>query len=333
MEQHARLSTLSGELEGFPNATIATRAGIIRPSLATIPLELVTEICTYLCSHYHPKTDDAEPDVSARVRSEQAALSSLSQTCKILRIVAQPFLFGHVYASRDSAFYLFVRTLVERPDLRSCVSQVTVATYPCEQPPDTPDSADTHNPPDPPSGGIAKTAEEHLRDGDWEPLWKTLAIGGQASNAAEKKFGAFVSMLLHMAPKLADVSFCVRSVPIVALSYWSTRPTIQSLKRLSFTVSEPSHDEYMLDAAVDILRAAPNLEVLHCHGCAGVSEQFRGSWGRTRIDNPPQLPNLTELILTGCHMRAHDLRNLMGAVGSRLFKVTIRKDKDLPPWP
>jgi len=78
---------------------------------------------------------------------------------------------------------------------------------------------------------------------------------------------------------------------------------------------------FLLDQAVPIIRLAPNLEILHCLDCAGVTSDFLG---HKTSDGTPLLQNLTELSLINSNLTAASLRNLLAAVGPRLTKFRIR---------
>ncbi|GIC89464.1 uncharacterized protein Aud_005879 [Aspergillus udagawae] len=87
------------------------------PSLDTLPVELLTEISSYLCAlccGTYPYS------------LSQKHLSRLSRTCRRLRDVCQPLLFDHYYYSSQSVAPLlsFLRTLDARPDLAKCVTSL-----------------------------------------------------------------------------------------------------------------------------------------------------------------------------------------------------------------
>ncbi|GIK00083.1 hypothetical protein Aspvir_004098 [Aspergillus viridinutans] len=87
------------------------------PSLDTLPVELLTEISSYLCAiccGTYPNS------------LSQKHLSRLSRTCRRLRDVCQPLLFDHYYHSSESMTRLlsFLRTLDARPDLAKCVTSL-----------------------------------------------------------------------------------------------------------------------------------------------------------------------------------------------------------------
>lgn len=99
-------------------------------------------------------------------------------------------------------------------------------------------------------------------------------------------------------------------------------PSSASLKMLAF--SSFGHD-YLLDQVAPIIQRAPNLEILHCHHHARISELFSATLGRGSLAEPPPLQNLTELALVNTPMTILSFRNLLSAVGPKLSKVHVRR--------
>ncbi|RHZ63620.1 uncharacterized protein CDV56_108708 [Aspergillus thermomutatus] len=87
------------------------------PSLDSLPVELLTQISSYLC----PLCCGRYPS-----RLSQKHLSRLSRTCRRLRNVCQPLLFDHYHQASKSMTRLlsFLRTLDARPDLAKCVTSL-----------------------------------------------------------------------------------------------------------------------------------------------------------------------------------------------------------------
>ncbi|KAK4118262.1 hypothetical protein N657DRAFT_583953 [Parathielavia appendiculata] len=106
--------------------------------------------------------------------------------------------------------------------------------------------------------------------------------------------------------------------------------TLPSLRTLALTSSVPGPP---LDEATPILQLAPNLEILHCHGCASVTEQFSTLLRPTTVAEPSPLQKLTELALIDTHLTATSFGSLMSAVGPYLSKVAIHRTSKFPlPW-
>ncbi|KAF4180591.1 hypothetical protein CNMCM7927_001130 [Aspergillus lentulus] len=85
-------------------------------SLETLPVELLTQIGSYLC----PLRCGKYPSSVS-----QKHLSRLSRTCRRLRDVCQPLLFEYYYHSKSLTPLLsFLRTLDARPDLAKCVTSL-----------------------------------------------------------------------------------------------------------------------------------------------------------------------------------------------------------------
>ncbi|KAL2151431.1 hypothetical protein VTH82DRAFT_6529 [Thermothelomyces myriococcoides] len=283
---------------------------VTRASLVALPYELLAEICANFCWYLHAEEDDDSEDTVTRVREAQCTLARLSRTCRRMSEIVQPMLFHRVYASRASDLYLLARALVDRPELGSELTEVIVTT-PHQ------DREMAH------SQQIAGLVEENLSIGDvWTPAWSRFTAGD--------RFAALASLLLHFAPKLTSACFHLLGPPSLvieqALKRWNTSiQHLTGLKRLTLRAFDHDH-QFVLDQVVYLLRAVPSVEVLHCDGCADVSEQFRGLSGRAPIPNPPRLPNVTELILTDCGVARRGLANLTHALGDNLARVTVRKD-------
>ncbi|KAJ9155409.1 hypothetical protein NKR23_g1604 [Pleurostoma richardsiae] len=141
-------------------------------------------------------------------------------------------------------------------------------------------------------------------------------LAGQGPKDSSEYFSELVS-LLQLTPNLASAGFRLpgcesyETLPLSGVS-------LTFLKRLALATFD---QEFLLDRAATIIRLAPNLEVLHCHDCAEVTFGFLGS---KTLGDAPHLQNLTELSLTNSSLTASSLRNLLGAVGPKLTKVSIR---------
>ncbi len=106
-------------------------------------------------------------------------------------------------------------------------------------------------------------------------------------------------------------------------------PSAPSLKTLVFSGSGNERD-YLLDQAVPIIQRAPNLEVLHCHHHARVTELFSAAIGRGSLADSPPMQNLTELALVDTFMTGSYFDNLVRAVGPKLSRVHIQRAERRP---
>lgn len=305
-------------------------------SLMSLPVELLIEICTYLCYHGQPG-NLSHPDEAASPtgRSGQVALSGLAQACRLLRTVAEPFLFHHVRLLSTANLHLFIRSLVERPELRLKVCEATIKV-PLEQSyPDPGLKTDRDI-------MMAETIEEPLIAGDWAPLWNLLVSENRQPNigtgANYEQYPALSGLLLRLAPNLKSISFCGGS-PLryddgytCALSRWNAALPATSVTRLSLIVFRPRYphdydDGFGLGDIGHILQAVPNLEVLHLHGCnTAVPEHLWRLLSQLPTMMPAPMENLTELVLIDCHVTIRGLANLTKeAVGPNLSRLIIRQ--------
>ena len=239
----------------------------------------------------------------------QEALRSLAQVCRVLNAAAEPFLYHCLHTSGKYALYSLIRTLWERPDLRSRVSASDVGhvrgTLPrsLTQP-------------------VLDAVLGHMRYAgllNFHDAWMSTN-GFERSGAMKEKaeHGALFTMLLHLLPNLE--SFHLRLPDSGFL--WTPpesrlwRSWLRSLKRLAFSSADTP---LMLGQVAIIMQLAPNLEILHLSGL--VSVLFSASLAR----DPPLLANLAELSLSDTLLTATSLRNLLEAVGPKLAKFSIRR--------
>ncbi|AEO67909.1 uncharacterized protein THITE_117774 [Thermothielavioides terrestris NRRL 8126] len=138
------------------------------PGLMILPVELLSEICRLLCLHCYAE-HDAEAAFAPPKRDEQVALRSLCLTCRLLRTVAQPFLFHALATSRRDTLGLFVRSLLDRADLRPSVFQVVVTQSPQDR-----------SPVYPRTGPVIEEVMDRLRAGAWPPFWCDLISESEA---------------------------------------------------------------------------------------------------------------------------------------------------------
>jgi hypothetical protein len=115
--------------------------------------------------------------------------------------------------------------------------------------------------------------EDHLLQGNWAPLWDALVSEGIPENrrTANAQLGErvprLVSLLVHLASNLTSAYFtfyrrlgpCETSYK--ALQQWNASIELKKLKRLC--LAECYRDgEFLLDDAICILPATPNIEIL-----------------------------------------------------------------------
>lgn len=248
---------------------------------------------------------------------------SLNQACRLLHVVAQPFLYHSFQITAESDLPFFLRTLLDRPDLASKVFEVGLyqhdlillmitrralrlmgvhITAPIDALP-LPHARrlqDIHS-------RHATPRLEHMRDGM-----------------------ELVEVLLHLAPNVQSCHVRLPSEEYVgdaALTSSSTY-SFASLKRLAFS---SFNGNFILDHAPSVLQRAPNLDSLHCHRCSDVSKLFSVTLGQRTLAGSPPLQNLTGLNLTSTLMTATSLRNLLKTIGPKLSKVSIQAiETDIP---
>ena len=96
--------------------------------LESMPIEILRLICEELCIHCHdPSACPDGVDYSTQ-RTGIVTLGRLSETCTTLKGIAQPMMFHrpclHVHVQTQGAIGSFIRTIQNRPDLRSSVKQI-----------------------------------------------------------------------------------------------------------------------------------------------------------------------------------------------------------------
>ncbi|KAK4237086.1 hypothetical protein C8A03DRAFT_34980 [Achaetomium macrosporum] len=275
--------------------------------LLALRLELLFEICKCLCDH---------------CRGESNHLVFL------LRAVAQPVLFLHVYYRDDWGLHRFVRTLMERPDLRRHVFEITVLDYHAV--------VATHHAPDPAKEDLpilTDTVKAALERDDWMPLWDALSSRTTRGHAksVDEQYAALVSLMLHLTPNLRRAHLCLPSTIWdefdETLGRWNASAPLESLTRLSFDWDMPNilGDLNALDAAAPVIHMAPNLEALHCTNDTVVTGDFAWYLGREGPDGPAPLQHVAELALTDVRMWRQDFANVLAAVGPRLRKVGMER--------
>lgn len=107
----------------------------VAKGLLDLPFEILTQICHTWCCHCH-STHAAQDDISIELLESVTAvchldstLSRLSRTCRLLNAVAQPVLYHDVCPPRAGKLFGFMRTLLQRPDLRHHVQRLNISGF------------------------------------------------------------------------------------------------------------------------------------------------------------------------------------------------------------
>ncbi|KAK4096467.1 hypothetical protein N658DRAFT_361112 [Parathielavia hyrcaniae] len=305
--------------------------------LTSLPLEVLHHVSCYFCSHC--LSDDFMRDIRwdrgmKQIWSDQPRIEllNLSKSCRLLRTVAQPVLchFVCVNETKRQEFFSFVRTLVERPDLRSNVRQV-VAGHVW---PDWSGGLDSEGPTPEEQVSkpklIATEVRDGLRKGDWRPLRDILGssyVPRFQGGPQDERFIPLVSLLFHLTPNLESAVFACNGWPshetAKALERWNSLIKLTSLKELFFgpnAKEEVEQGGFLLDDVFCLLGSVPELEVLHCdvYHRTGVDPRTRPA-----LADPQCFPHLKELVLTNWHLDIGSLRHVLGAVGPGLTKFTL----------
>ncbi|KAK7215797.1 hypothetical protein V2G26_003800 [Clonostachys chloroleuca] len=96
-------------------------------TLTDLPLEILENVCQMLCPHCLGTTDKIRRQHSAWNMAHLRALSSLSQTCSLLRTIAQPILHHSPLVGTAGSFSLAL-ALCKRPDLGARVRELRVGS-------------------------------------------------------------------------------------------------------------------------------------------------------------------------------------------------------------
>ncbi|SPQ24862.1 f5c432b8-18e7-45cf-8092-561a48715757 [Thermothielavioides terrestris] len=296
------------------------------PGLMILPVELLSEICRHLCLHCYAE-HDAKAAFAPPKRDEKAALRSLCLTCRLLRTIAQPFLFHALATSRRDTLGLFVRSLLDRADLRPSVSQVVVTQSPQDR-----------SPVYPRTGPVIEEVMDRLRAWAWPPFWCDLISESEAvreyslpHDSAYQRLGVLAALLLHLTPKLTSTAVFMPATIGMAYAFMlsplgNTR-RLASLKWLCFSNNDGRSSTHTITDMAPILREASSLETLECHG-----------WRQTSIETKPlsavlgwmmpadtALYGLTELSLVDIRLPFEYFQDLMKLVGPRLARFTIQQ--------
>ena len=224
---------------------------------------------------------------------------NLSEACKGLYMVTEPFRYHFVLLSWEWALYFLLRTLSERPDLAVRVSEVEISSV----------------------NRVPPTALCELNSICGSPTWQY--------SVAPNRPADLILVLLQLVPKLERLHFPVHGIGLFGNLSQSSLLTSSStsIKTLAFSGSD---HEYLLDQAVPVMQRTPNLEVLLCYRHARVTGLFAASLACRTPAEPFPLHNLTELALVDTSITEPSFCSLLSAVGSRLLRVNIRRTARMP---
>ncbi|RSL47242.1 hypothetical protein CEP54_013489 [Fusarium duplospermum] len=74
----------------------------------------------------------AERYSTNKTKIKIAALSAMTQTCMVLRSIAQPYLYHYPSVRAPDVYKRLLRTLVERPDLAQCIKELSAFEMICD---------------------------------------------------------------------------------------------------------------------------------------------------------------------------------------------------------
>ena len=293
--------------------------------LTSLPTELLREICAIMCWHCQnkppptifPTMKNIPLEPSEWTCEGRATLLSLNRTCKLLHEVAEPYLYHHLYASEGLDCSLFVRTLMTRLDLKVAVRRIEIIYG---------GGASIANFRAPPMFTLDTLLRRHQLQADGqaipdEEIEQVLPEGSPEKRQAQgSMYGNLVALCLGLMPNLEYARFHIPGLADFRLLD-GPNAFLQNLTRLDFSSSERT---LRLDQVAPILRAAPELKVLHCHGCTSVGDQFSSALWKNAPQSDRPMKNLTELCLTRADLSVYSLANLLNAVGPKLSKVHIR---------
>jgi len=293
-----------------------------RPNLIDLPLELLSEVCSHLCWHCvrgdtaATRSFAGKPDHGRhKRRGSQTDLLSVSRVCRKLHVAAEPVRYHCLCLYREWDLYFLIQTLSVRPDLAVRVLEVEIGHI-CRVPPTTHGDSDLATTSSAPS---LVTVRQHLGSpGSLQPHETPTP----QSLGRPTQHRALLSLLFRLALNLERLHLPLpgfRPSGIVP----RPKPLGSSLTSLTTLVLSGFEREYLLVQAAPIMRQAPNLEVLHCHGNVRLTESFPASLGRKTLADPPPLQNLTELALTDTFLTPRRFRHLLDAVGPRLSRVSV----------
>ncbi|KAL2024326.1 hypothetical protein VTK56DRAFT_8808 [Thermocarpiscus australiensis] len=232
--------------------------------LAALPDDIIREVCILCCSHC----------TWVRIEHDQA-LSSFCRVSRRFRYIAQPILYHHFFLDFKGDFrllVLFLRTLVERPDLASQVRKLSIT------------AGKLHR-----RGTADADVEFELLESIVAASSTRLGVARPVRMSAHGFYCAVVQLLVALSPRVEYLRLELDSAnkPLASEDMWvfnqladSTvppRPLLPCLKRIRYReVSPYSSDGATLGTISSLLSLAPNLqemEVVQNGGGVGSTEQ------------------------------------------------------------
>jgi hypothetical protein len=323
--------------------------------LLDLPFEILGHICQTWCSHCNSAVlstvQDASTDCNTwnakptalvfgldegRVQDEgdQSALARLSRTCKHLRAVAQPVLYHDFRTRGHHHLFLFVRTLLRRPDLCPHVQRLNISVS---------GSGWVYGDDD------VVRFEHHARQ-----LGISLSYGTQAlisrifaSDGRDKNAGLFgqwwtsfnesdsvvlhdlLLLLLPLVPHVKEAYLQLQPSSRQAINYPVTTGQVifrlPELTRLSFCPRPANTPSWFLQPDVLPIIVCPMLTSLHLRFCTDSPNLGCGNAFDSDPGILPALPlqHLTILRVTGCRVSTTFLVDLLGQVGPQLTSFTL----------
>lgn len=243
------------------------------------PNEVLELICAFLCDHCttNPPSDNGT-----------ANLNNLCMTSKRLCRIAQPILFHNFlsYSGLKLQILPFLRSLIDRPDLRASVREVGLCFSGLFKPPSAEDL-------------------EFLLDASTQQTIPYIETLHEQENVARSTFG----IILSLTPNL--VALRSSALPLLLRSPHSGSPTLPKLRKLYL-----DHESTDCKDMTGFLQEAPNLEMLIAYGlsCSRYSNQDYD----LMLAEPTTLiclGNLRRLILPSCYVHPIVLSTMISKCG------------------
>lgn len=281
--------------------------------LLTLPGNLLNEIFSLFCGNCAhdpgacPSLDDKETHEELAAR--QKVLASLCRTSKTLKTVAEPHLY-HAFSTHDSFFQrhvLFIRSLYERPDLRSYLRRATFVMYSDET--------------------IMERAVDDLVDDlgpstPRHPHWQKVKRCRNPESQVDYMQRKFRHQFLTDA--VLSVAENLQHVAIEGLGNEefgsgmpapSRLPALRSLRLRNLLLGDATR----VCEVADILPRAPNLRLLEVPGCESVPKDLDlRNLAVLSIPGPlPEQECLPELLKTCTNLQAFTLLSPLDGVEGR----------------
>ena len=266
--------------------------------LSSCPNEVLELICVFVCNHC--AAEDLE--ISDPNDNGTTDLNNLCHVSKRLYRIAQPILFHKFqsYTEAKSRVTLFLRSLIDRPDLRMSVCEVGLSF----------------------AGLFKRPLVEQLRlvmgDTTEQIFTHTAMIPEQ-----EVSERSVIGMVLSLTPNLAALRSS--AVPLLAPQVHSHYSPLPKLRKLYIASSSTD----CKDLAI-FLRKAPNVETLITYGlsCSKYSDHDY----HLMLTEPTTLQglgNIHHLILTSCYVHPTALATIISKCGPlQIFFLSTARTPD-----